>query len=137
MEGGSGDDSLYGYKGKDTLTGGLGRDILYGEDDADRFDFNALKDSVVGGARDIIRDFSRSGGDRIDLSALDANYHKSGNQSFSFIGGKAFTDKEGQLHFVKKSGGVYVEGDVNGDGRADFQISVKEVGGLDRGDFIL
>jgi hypothetical protein len=36
---------------------------------------------------------------------------------------------------VKKSGYVYVEGDVNGNGKADFQIKVLGVSGLDKGDF--
>jgi len=45
------------------------------------------------------------------------------------------------LHVVKKAGFVIVEGDVNGDGRADFQIEVHnltaDLNGLAKADFIL
>jgi hypothetical protein len=41
------------------------------------------------------------------------------------------------VHFVKKGGYLLVEGDVNGDGRADFQIQVNGVLSLTADNFNL
>lgn len=136
LNGGKGDDLLVGRDGKDTLNGGLGHDKLYGGKQADIFDFNSLKDSVVGINRDLIADFDRKGGDRIDLSTIDANYNHRGNQTFKFIGNKLFSKTEGELRYTKISKSVIVEGDVNGDGKADLQIRVTLVSALDSGDFV-
>jgi serralysin len=73
----------------------------------------------------------------IDLRTVDAKATSSGNNTFKFIGNDAFSGKAGELHYVKKSGYAYVEGDVNGNGKADFQIKVEDVRGLDAGDFLL
>ncbi len=40
---------------------------------------------------DTIWDFSHAQGDRIDLSAIDANSSVGGNQAFTFIGAANFT----------------------------------------------
>jgi hypothetical protein len=53
--------------------------------------------------------------------------------AFKFIGGDAFTGAAGQLRFAA---GV-VSGDVNGDGKADFQIAVTGITNMAEGDFIL
>ncbi len=117
LDGGEGNDIIAGAGGLDTMTGGLG---------ADTFDFNALADSVVGAGRDLIADFDRSQGDRIDLSTLDANSGLSGNQAFSFIGSAAFSGAAGQLRAVVGGigGGTLVQVDVNGDGVADLEIGL-------------
>lgn len=117
LDGGAGNDILAGGKGLDTLIGNLG---------ADTFDFNALTDSAVGAGRDVIADFNRSQGDRIDLSTLDANSALSGNQAFSFIGSAAFSGVAGQLRSVVGGieGGTLVQIDVNGDGVADMEIGL-------------
>lgn len=117
LDGGAGNDILAGGKGLDTLIGNLG---------ADTFDFNALTDSAVGAGRDVVADFNRSEGDRIDLSTLDANSVLSGNQAFSFIGSAAFSGAAGQLRSVVGGidGGTLVQIDVNGDGVADMEIGL-------------
>jgi serralysin len=97
------------------------------------FGFVTLADSGVGSVRDVITDFSRNEGDRIDLSALDANSRLSGDQAFAFIGGGVFTRAAGQLRFA---GGV-LQADVNGDARADFEIAIQGVSVLSATDFIL
>ncbi|MFG3502272.1 beta strand repeat-containing protein [Pseudomonas sp. NPDC047963] len=65
LNGGAGNDILYGQSGNDILFGGAGDDILYGGTGADRF---AWQKGDTG--KDVIRDFNRSEGDRIDLSDL-------------------------------------------------------------------
>jgi Ca2+-binding RTX toxin-like protein len=67
---GAGADKLIGGDGRDVLTGGLGGDYLYGSADNDRFVLSGVAESTVAGA-DWIRDWNA--GDRIDVSAIDAN----------------------------------------------------------------
>jgi Ca2+-binding RTX toxin-like protein len=129
LDGGNGIDKLYGGAGADTLTGGAG---------ADTFIFKAIGDSTVAAAgRDIITAFSRAQGDVIDLSAIDASTKSNGNQDFKFIGETAFTNKAGELRFVKTGGDTIVSGDINGDGKADFSILVDATITFTATDFIL
>ena len=130
LDGGGGDDKLTGAGGRDTLTGGSG---------ADTFDFNALADSVVGVDRDLVTDFSRAQGDKLDLSTIDGNTLLAGNQKFSFIGASAFSGVAGQLRavFGGIAGGTLVQADVNGDGAADLEIGLAGVTtALVAGDFV-
>jgi Ca2+-binding RTX toxin-like protein len=144
LDGGTGNDSLFGEAGNDTLKGGsgndrldggLGRDYLYGGSGRDVFDFNSVAETAVGSSRDIIFDFRR-GQDDIDLSTIDANVNASGNQAFLWIGTAAFTGKAGQLHIIDRGSQVLVQGDIDGDRKADFDILVK-VGTHSASDFIL
>jgi VCBS repeat-containing protein len=123
LNGGSGNDQLSGGNGADILNGGAGFDRLDGGSGGDIFVFSATTESVVGGNRDRILDFTR-GSDRIDLSAIDANTLLAGDQTFSFIGSGAFTGAAGQLRYA---GGV-LSGDVNGNGTADFEIGIQFTG---------
>ena len=135
LTGMTGNDVLKGGDGIDVLTGGLGRDMLSGGANSDFFDFNSIKDSKVK-APDVIRDFHHNDG--IDLSDIDANTKKNGIQKFHFIGIQNFHHKVGELHYVKQlHNHVFVEGDVNGDGRADFRIDVHGTNHLTAHDFIL
>jgi len=134
-----GNDQLFGGWGIDTLTGGLGKDALTGGGSRDIFDFNLISESVVGANRDIIMDFTRGSpttGDDIDLSTIDANTTLAGNQNFTWRGTGAFTSLAGQLRFTDQGPTCLVQGDVNGDGKADFEIMVS-VATLGIGDFIL
>ncbi|CAN0338364.1 unnamed protein product, partial [Phaeothamnion confervicola] len=137
-----GNDKLLGGNGIDILTGGGGKDQLTGGSDRDVFDFNSLAESgATSSTRDLIRDFLH-GTDRIDLSTLDAVSGGSDN-AFRFIGKSAFSGVAGQLHFVlfNESGTsldhTVIEGDVNGDARADFQIDLTGLIGLTTADLIL
>ncbi|MEZ5875448.1 MAG: hypothetical protein R3D30_11680 [Hyphomicrobiales bacterium] len=137
LQGLAGNDTLTGGASADVLTGGTGRDIQSGGLGADYFDFNSTKESKKGAQRDTITDFNHSELDQIDLAGIDAKKHAHGNQKFKFIGKHDFHGKEGELHYVKHGTSVWVEGDVNGDGRADFQIKVDGVSSLSSGDFQL
>jgi len=136
--GGLSNDTLNGGNGNDILTGGMGKDMLDGGVDADHdvFDFNLKGESKKGAWRDILSNFT-SGVDEIDVSDIDAKTGIAGNQKFKWIGKQGFHGKEGELHYVKKAGFVLVEGHVNGDGKADFQIQVNGLAKLAPGDFDL
>jgi Ca2+-binding RTX toxin-like protein len=122
FNGGAGDDQLFGLGGNDTLIGGAGVDQLRGGEGKDSFRFENVLESGVG-ASDSIADFQN--GDKIDLSAIDANSGSGGDQAFTFIGSAAFT-AAGQVRatFDSDTNQWTVSGDVDGDGNADFEIFV-------------
>lgn len=133
-----GNDTLSGGAGDDVLIGGAGRDFMVGGAGRDVFDFNHPGESgKTASARDRIADFGR-GQDDIDLRTIDASAKVHGNQNFKFIGKSVFHKVAGELHFRYEGGSkTIVEGDVNGDGRADFQIELAGHKTLTAGDFIL
>lgn len=135
------DDILIGNGQANRLTGGRGFDDLIGNGGADRFIFNAVSDALVqGNSFDLIHDFNRAQGDKIQLSAIDANIRANavGNQAFTFIGTADFTvGQAGRLRIEVFSDAILVLGDVNGDGLAEFGIAVQGSANLVAGDFIL
>jgi Ca2+-binding RTX toxin-like protein len=135
LDGGAGFDVLNGGGGSDTLIGGADKDTMFGGTGADVFKIEALTDAPAAGYgnTDYIPDFSEADGDIINLSLIDANTLVGGNQAFTFIGNEnAFTGAAGDLRFAAG----FVEGDVNGDAIADFQIEL-DVAVVHNFDFIL
>jgi len=129
----NGNDRLDGRDGNDFLRGDGGRDTLVGGGGDDKFVFSSVSQSRPT-ARDVIADFHH--GDRVDLSAIDANIQSSGNQKFAFV--SDFTERAGQLQWDKTSSGFIVSGDVNGDGVADFAIQLNTtLNKLHASDFVL
>ncbi|HZG10145.1 MAG TPA: M10 family metallopeptidase C-terminal domain-containing protein [Allosphingosinicella sp.] len=129
LAGNAGDDQLFGMGGNDTLVGGAGADQLRGGFGNDTFRFLSASDSAVG-APDRIVDFNAGGGsDKIDLAGIDANSGVDGDQAFTFIGSAAFTGA-GQLRAAYDASTKLwsVEGDIDGDGNADFAILVTNMG---------
>ena len=131
LTGSSQSDVLYGILGSDTLSGGggsdylmgsLGQDFMTGGADADIFFFDSVSDSAVGVSRDRILDFDQ-GSDIIALEGIDA-IAGGNDDSFQFIETAAFqSGQAGKLrYFQTGSGNTVIEGEVNGDGNADFQI---------------
>ncbi len=137
LVGNAGNDGLYGGAGNDVLSGGAGKDTLTGGVGADRFHLAAIGDSVVGVAADRIADFSQAQGDRIDLSAIDANTMADGNQAFTFIGTGLYTGAAGQLRYVASGGVTTIAGDINGDKVSDFHITLTGNIVLVAADFVL
>ena len=120
--------------GRDVMTGGLGHDV---------FDFNRIGETgKTGATRDVITDFTH-GQDKIDLFDIDAKQGTVKNDAFKFIGTHDFHHVKGELHDFKINNPgkahdyTIVEGNVNGDGNADFQIALKGLIALTKGDFIL
>jgi Ca2+-binding RTX toxin-like protein len=119
LYGDAGADTLYGGAGRDVLRGGLGADLLNGGLDADRFVFATTAET----AGDRITGFSRAQGDKIDLRSIDANALTSAaNDAFQFIGNAVFSGNAGELRMIRTTTGTTVQGDITGDGRADFSL---------------
>ncbi|MBO3759441.1 hypothetical protein [Ciceribacter sp. L1K22] len=138
ITGNTANNTLKGLSGNDKLIGDLGADKLYGGTGTDQFIFKTVTDSTVASSgRDTIYDFSHAQKDRIVLSSIDADTKASGNQTFTFIGKSAFSHDAGELRYKFSGSSTIVEGDVNGDGKADFAILLSTKIDLVKGDFIL
>jgi Ca2+-binding RTX toxin-like protein len=149
LNGGDGDDLVYGRGGRDVLRGGDGddklfggalRDSLWGGDGHDTFCFRTVAETRFDRA-DVINDF-HTREDRFDFSAIDANVGRAGNQAFSLSlkAGADFT-AAGQLRYHYQGTGSHevtiVEGNVNSDLGADFQVVLRGHVALHSTDFIL
>lgn len=137
LTGGTGADRLFGGVGADRLIGGAGRDVMAGgatDGATDVFVFASSTDSRTGATtRDVIQNFV-SGRDDIDLSGIDANTTRSGNQAFTFNG---TTAKANAVWFVDIGSDLVLRGDITGDGRADFEIQIANLNLIRAGDFLL
>jgi Ca2+-binding RTX toxin-like protein len=119
LQGGLGRDSLLAGRGNDALIGGAADDVLSGAQGKDVFRFLNIYDSVFGGA-DLIADLENK--DRIDLSLIDANANKGGDQKFELVA--EFTGHAGEARLHHHLAGPFegytsLELDVNGDSVAD------------------
>jgi Ca2+-binding RTX toxin-like protein len=138
--GNAGTDKLTGGGGADQLTGGPGGDILTGGANADRFIFLNITDSGVSSTgRDTITDFKSMKGDKIDLSAIDANTSTAGNDAFTSLDqGVSFTNSfinTASLYFDQTAKILYANNDI--DVQADFSILLTGVSGVSLGYFVL
>lgn len=127
-----GNDTLTGGAGDDRLIGGEGNDTLAGDEGADSFVFRSTFESAPS-SPDIIVDFSRDEGDVIDLSGIDANLTRDGDQAFIWRGAESFTGNAGELRLA----GNELHADVNGDGVTDMAIELAGVSTLDAQGLIL
>jgi hypothetical protein len=130
-------NKLNGLAGNDTLIGGLGKDSLTGGVGADVFKFKSVNDSsALPKQADIITDFKHAQGDKIDLSAIDANSVSPSDQAFTLISAATFSaDATGQLRFDAKTSTLY--GSTNADAVSEFAIVLSGVKTLVAEDFIL
>ena len=117
--GNSSDNILRGNATDNLIVGGGGFDTMYGGTGADTFRFLAIGDAPLLGY-DTIRDYSIAEGDRIDLSAIDANLSVAGDQAFVYYGSGGMNGIAGELRFNNG----FLEGDINGDAVADFRIQM-------------
>lgn len=134
---GDGDDQLTGSKVDNDIAGGRGADRLTGGKGNDDFIFRMESDTLAD-THDVITDFGR-GKDDIDLKRIDAIEATATDDKFAFLGAKDFSGAAGQLRFARDSGNdlTRIEGDVDGDGIADFVIELAGLHTLAKADFIL
>jgi Ca2+-binding RTX toxin-like protein len=161
IDGSSGNDTIYGGSGSDYIGGGSGKDKLFGDDGNDDIDGGPSADVIRGGfgadtlrggggddifvfkgasastktSTDIIREF-RHGYDTIDVSGIDANIDRVGNNQFELVAGKGPL-KIAELHYWSENGGTILAADVDGDEAADFYLMFSSTVKLDSADFIL
>lgn len=131
LQGQAGDDVLRGQAGNDVLFGSTGADDLYGGTGADRFVFNSHTDSNARFGYDVIAAADGApafegvgvvGGDRIDLSGIDANLNAAGNQAFVFSASRA----AGTVVLSEQGTNTILSAHVNNDGLADFQLIIAD-----------
>jgi Ca2+-binding RTX toxin-like protein len=132
LRGYGGNDLLYGGDGNDRLVGGLGYDVLVGGRGADIFDFDRVNDSHIvfdvcasGGGAPAFEGAGVAGGDRIDLSGIDANTALAGNQAFVF-GGTGI----GRVSVVSFGTDSRVRCNVDNDAAFEFELLVRDAGVL-------
>ncbi|MCH2096088.1 MAG: hypothetical protein MK160_13365 [Rhodobacteraceae bacterium] len=132
LNGGQDNDVLLGGSGNDTLVGENGRDVHTGGAGEDNFVFSNLSHSAVGRDRDVIRDFTQ-GEDVIDLSGFFG-------VEFVFLGDDAFNGISGNAEVqvvANAAGHSVIRIDANGGGKAESEILVRGVTGLEAEDFLL
>lgn len=115
LNGGVGADRLNGGGGKDTLTGGLDSDLF-------RFD-SALKNSP---SQDVITDFNRSEGDRIELeNAVFKGLARTGTlSSRAFHTGSSFTNGSQRILYNPDMGHLSYDSNGNAAGGISTLIAV-------------
>jgi Ca2+-binding RTX toxin-like protein len=134
LTGSAGGNRLSGGAGDDTITGGGGTDILSGGAGNDTFVYKSLSDSSLS-LSDLIADLNA--GDRIDLSAIDADTGTAGNQAFHLDGttngaGDIGISYDGMTNRTTIS--LYVNNDMTAD--ATIQLS-GDHSGLTAADFVM
>jgi len=126
--GGSGNDVIDGSGGNDFIIGGYGADQLTGGGGNDTFVYLDTKDT-----NDTITDFAT--GDKIDLSAIDANPGLVGDQGFTFGGTTATAHG---VWYAQVGGNVVVYVDTDGNAAtAELAITLNGVSTVNSGDFLL
>jgi len=173
LSGDGGNNTLSGGLGSDTLVAGGGIDILTGGDNLraapavtagtsllpfnppstsisffpgsniDRFVFNSVSDSP-NDSPDRITDFAPSIGEKIDVSAIDANTLLAGNQAFNWIGAIVPNQprlNQGELGYQVSGADILLIGNSSSsNGNPDFRVQLSALGasgGLISSDFIL
>ena len=117
-------DLLVGLGGKDKLFGAGGADVLIGGKGANRYRYTDITDSAVGkDSQDSIYGFNKK--DKINLRGLNAE--------LNFIGADKFSGAAGDLRFHNET----LKLDLDGDGSADFAISLPGTDELKASNLIL
>jgi Ca2+-binding RTX toxin-like protein len=136
LGGGSGQDTIFGGGGADTLTGSTRADVVSGGAGNDLFRFatapESVGDTIV--ASDETRAFEgagAAGGDRIDVSSIDANWSLAGNQAFVF----GSSHELGRLWAVDVGDVTHIRGNINGDAAPEFDLAIDDGAGVHASDY--
>ncbi len=129
LSGMGGNDTIDGWDGDDTIIGGAGNDRMTGGDGADTFVIlnSDMVSSIAAGVKqvDVIMDLNFGDGDRIDLSEIDADINTAGDQDFWFVSAFSKTAGEARLTYNAGTNTTTLQLDVDGDGKADYQLNIK------------
>ncbi len=137
LRGGAGLDTILGGAGIDRIDGGAGKDTMTGGADKDTFEFRSLSDfNTTRATADVITDFDRAAGEKIQINLIDANTNTLGDDDFEWIATNAFSATAGELRFQQVGSSTFIEGDVNGDGVADLVIKLNGLVNLSASSFI-
>jgi len=133
-----GNDDIMAGAGNDTIWGGSGSDFMWGEAGADTFAFDYARESPYRARKfDVLMDFDSAEGDMIDLSNMDANLLKFGNQTFRFEGSGDGWAGRGQIDYNFANGDTRVFGYVDRDKSPDFYLEIEGIVDLTASNFIL
>jgi hypothetical protein len=121
----AGVDTINGNDGDDIIVGGAGSDLLRGGGGGGTDTFVILQESVGNAVleSDTVYDYFAGDNDSIDLSDIDADSTQGGNQAFTFAE-FGFTKTAGEMTLTFASGQTTLRLDVNGDGKADYQMKI-------------
>ena len=140
--GGDGHDRLSGGAGSDRLIGGRDSDVLTGGSGADRFVYTGKADSEAwfwyqeGLVKyDTIQDFNRAEGDKIELKDMGA-FIFGGDLQGRGSYGNSVTMLPREIGYVKHAGETIVLINLDADNKADMQIKLDDVAGVQFSDFV-
>jgi serralysin len=118
-------NEIIGNSGANRLDGDWGNDKLTGGAGADSFVISHVFESGGGLIeKDIFVDVDFSAGDRIDLSAVDANSNLAGDQAFVFVEGFSGAGGEAVLVASRDYGYKVLILDINGDKVVDHSVTI-------------
>ncbi|TAN65289.1 MAG: calcium-binding protein [Methylobacter sp.] len=126
LTGNTANNTLVGNGGADSFIGGAGKDILTGGAGIDTFIYNAASESTTSNF-DVITNFKTAGADKIDVSAIFGGTSatlRALDAAFSGSGPEITHTNAGLVSF-----------DVDGNGTADFAISLTGAPTIVIGDF--
>jgi Ca2+-binding RTX toxin-like protein len=143
LSGGLGVDTINGGAGADRIVGGVGNDLLTGGTGADTF--VVLAESVYASKApagkaleiDFVYDLSKAQGDKIDLSAIDADSMTTGDQAFHLVSAFGKHGGEMTLAYTASANQTVLSLDGDGDGKADYQMKITGDVHLDSGGWLL
>ncbi len=134
LAGGVDRDLLYGGSGDDVLVGGAHSDVLIGGGGCDTFLFSGARDSRPGKTRhdkikagdgaDAFEAAGDASGDLIDVSAIDVNIAKIGDQGFTWGG----TTKTwwGCLYAKDVGSTTFIFGNTDRDAAPEFELAIAD-----------
>jgi len=122
----TGNDTIWGIEnvntgsGNDTITASNAVNVMNGGAGNDTFKFT----STVSANGDMIVTFEP--GDRIDLTAIDANTGTAGDQSFTLVNGAPTAAGQLGVTFESRADGDFtvIQGNVDGNADAEFTIEI-------------